>query len=153
MNLILVTTMIFTVLLSASCWKIRPSHHINSVLVTCAAEINASSKLRAQWSKFKFPTTKEPNKSECFIRCIFDKLELLKDSRLNKSRLYKQLEGFIAQEKRTKFKNHINGCIHEFKGHSCKKVFQVFFCLQLGFKKEMQKAFTPMKKIPAHTEL
>lgn len=135
----------------ADAWKIKSAETIQSALTTCADQVAAPEKLRAQWRKFRFPI-KDPNKSECYVRCIFEKLEILKDSRIQRGRLYKQLEKHVDKEKQERFRDHVNGCVKEFKGHSCMKVFQIFSCLQLGFKKEVQAAFKAKKKI-LHTEV
>lgn len=70
-----------------------------------------------------------------------------------KKRVHHQIEPFLSDKKKRNFKDHIDGCVNEFKGHSCDKIFKVFLCLELGYKKEVQKAFKVRKSIPSHTEL
>lgn len=57
-----------------------------------------------------------------------------------------------AVERRSKLKEHIQGCVKEFKGATCSKIFATASCLLIGFKKEAMKTFTPKKTI-RHTEV
>lgn len=70
-----------------------------------------------------------------------------------RKRVLHQVDPWLSDKKKPKFKDHIDGCINEFKGHSCDKIFKVFLCLELGYKKEVQKALRVPRAIPSHTEL
>lgn len=101
--------------------------------------------------KFKFPK-QDRHKSECFVRCVLVETKIIKDSRIQPDRLFQQMKQNTAMERQGKLKEHISGCVREFKGATCTKVFAAASCLMLGFKQEAMKSFTP-KVLARHTEL
>ncbi|XP_063710126.1 general odorant-binding protein 99a-like [Culicoides brevitarsis] len=134
-------------------WKRQNQQQLSDAFIKCAEKMNAPPGLRKQWQQFKYPR-QDIAKAECFIRCFFQEIGFMEKSRVKPKRIHHQVEPFLSEKKNPKFMEHIEGCINEFKGHSCDKIFKVFLCLELGYKKEVQRALRASKTaVAAHTEL